>query len=307
MKKHILFPLLVSVFFLAFTACGTNTDKPQPHDTIPADSGETSSVLQPVIESSSQEMQNTDTAITMTFGDTVVTAVLDDSETSKAFLKRLPLTIDMSRYGDREYYAAISELPEDGEAIPDYENGDVTYYTNGKSLAIFFGNEENSNQSNLIRMGKITSDLSVFDSIEENVSVTIEIADEPSGIQEGENMEKAEQEVLAAYRQRCDAMVAKDMDTLDRIMDNDLILRHITGATQTKEEWLSCIENEEMRYYNIDIQEITAEVNGNTAVVHHTAALNARIYGSRNTWTLSGESYYEKQGDEWIWTNPPEE
>ena len=54
-------------------------------------------------------------------------------------------SLEMRRYADREYYAAIDELPADGERIPDFENGDVTYYTAGKSLAIFFGNSENSN------------------------------------------------------------------------------------------------------------------------------------------------------------------
>ena len=58
----------------------------------------------------------------------------------------------------------------------------------GKSLAIFFGNEGNSSQGGLIRMGKITSDLSVFETMEDNVSVTVEIADR----QEGEVMQESD-------------------------------------------------------------------------------------------------------------------
>lgn len=305
MKKQILFLLLSCILLLTLAACGTNTDHSQPNDSIYSDIFESAPQVENASGSQESEVpENDGTTITMTFGDTVVTAVLDDSKTSKAFLERLPLTIDMNRYSDREYYAAIPQLPENGEEIPDYENGDVTYYTSGKSLAIFFGNAENSNQGDLIRMGKIISDLSAFDSISESVSVTIELADKQSDAQESLNMQ---QEVLTAYRRRCDAMVEKDIEALDRMMDDDLILRHITGATQTKDEWLSCIENEEMRYFNIDVQKITDEVNGNTAVVHHTAALDARIYGSRGTWTLTGESYYEKRDGEWIWTNPPEE
>ena len=95
----------------------------------------------------------------------------------KAFLSMLPLTLEMSRYADREYFAAIGDLPENGQAIDDFENGDLTYYTAGKSLAIFFGNADNSSQSDLIRMGKITSDLSLFDEIGDNVTVTIAVAE----------------------------------------------------------------------------------------------------------------------------------
>ena len=93
------------------------------------------------------------TVIRLAFGDTVMTAMLDDSETSQAFIKMLPLALTMNRYADREYYAALGELTENGVGIDDFENGDVTYYTNGKSLAIFFGNEDISNQDGLIRMG----------------------------------------------------------------------------------------------------------------------------------------------------------
>ena len=115
------------------------------------------------------------TEIKLLFGDTVMTALLDDSKTSRAFIKMLPLTLTMNRYADREYYAALGELPESGDAIEDYENGDVTYYTDGKSLAIFFGNADRSSQSGLIRMGRITTDLGLFDTIGERAEVTISL------------------------------------------------------------------------------------------------------------------------------------
>ena len=115
------------------------------------------------------------------------------------------------------------------------------------------------------------------------------------------------QAVLSAYQARLDAMVSMDIAALDDMMDDNLILRHITGDTQTKQEWLDCIANEEMRYYNIDLQNVQVEVNGDLAVVHHTAALDASIYGSRGTWTLTGDSYYAKVNGQWIWTNAPQD
>ena len=68
-------------------------------------------------------------------------------------------------------------MPENGAAIDDFENGDVTYYTDGKSLAIFFGNADISSQDGLIRMGRITSDLSLFDTIGESAEVTISLSE----------------------------------------------------------------------------------------------------------------------------------
>ncbi len=115
------------------------------------------------------------TTITMTAGDTVITAELSDSETTRAFLETLPRTFTMNRYGDREYYGRMESISENGEAITDFENGDVTYYPAGPSFAIFFAGEEHSSQSGLIRMGKVTSDLSTFDVMGDTVEISVEI------------------------------------------------------------------------------------------------------------------------------------
>ena len=76
------------------------------------------------------------------------------------------MTLSMNRYADREYYATIQKWPENWEAILDFINGDITYYATGKSLAIFFGSKGASSQSDLIRMGRITSDRAAFESLE---------------------------------------------------------------------------------------------------------------------------------------------
>ena len=107
--------------------------------------------------------------------DIVITATLDNSETTEAFLATLPRTLTMNRYGEREYYGRIETISENGESISDFENGDVTYYPAGPSFAIFFDGEDSSSQGGLIRMGKITSDLSVFDALGETVKVQIEL------------------------------------------------------------------------------------------------------------------------------------
>lgn len=118
------------------------------------------------------------TAITMTVGDTVITAELSDSQTTRDFLALLPRTVTLSRYGDREYYGNPGgTLSTEGEAIPDFENGDVTFYPPSGNLAIFFGNEDTSNQANLIRMGKITSDLSVFENFPQSIEMQIAVAE----------------------------------------------------------------------------------------------------------------------------------
>lgn len=116
------------------------------------------------------------TEITITAGEQVITALLEDSNTTRDFLATLPRTLTMNQYGGREYYGRIESMSEEGEAIPDFENGDVTYYPAGPSLAVFFAGEEQSSQGGLIRMGKITSDLSVLADLGDTVEMQIAIS-----------------------------------------------------------------------------------------------------------------------------------
>ncbi|WP_455617955.1 cyclophilin-like fold protein [Eisenbergiella sp.] len=116
------------------------------------------------------------TEITITAGEQVITAVLEDSATTRAFLETLPRTMTMNEYGGREYYGRMEAITEDGEAVDDFENGDVTFYTAGPSLAIFYAGEGESSLGGLIRMGKITSDLSVFETLGDTVEMQIEVS-----------------------------------------------------------------------------------------------------------------------------------
>ncbi len=116
---------------------------------------------------------------------------------------------------------------------------------------------------------------------------------------------KDEEELKEAYNMRLKAMVEQDVDTLSSLMDDDLILRHITGETQTKEEWLDDIASGNMHYINIENTKMDINISGDRATIEHTSIIEARIYGSYGTWTLSGTSYYMKRSNRWIWTNAP--
>lgn len=272
--------------------------------------------------SSSNEADTEQTEIELSFGDTVMTAALDDSETSRAFIKMLPLTLTMNRYADREYYAALDELPENGTAIDDFENGDVTYYTDGKSLAIFFGNADTSSQNGLIRMGRITSDLSLFDAVGENVEVTISLSEseadmtdfdfsvfnnvEITGINTSE-LSADEQAVLYQQARYCQAMTEADTETMREITSPDMIFTHMSGRQQTREEYFADIADGNLQYFTIGIENPVVNINGSYASVSYTSVLNANAYGARGTYRIDGTHWYEKQDENWIACNMPEQ
>lgn len=118
-----------------------------------------------------------ETTVIITAGKTVITAVLDDSKSSKDFIKMLPLTIPMKRWGDREYYGKLSKaLSEEGKQQDYFENGDVAYWPSGGSFALFFNDKVNSKMSSpLVILGKITSDLGVFENMGEATEMRVEL------------------------------------------------------------------------------------------------------------------------------------
>lgn len=233
--------------------------------------------------STDSKTQSEQTEIELAFGDTVMTAVLDDSETSRAFIRMLPLTLTMNRYADREYYAALGELPENGAAIDDFENGDVTYYTDGKSLAIFFGNADMTD-----------FDFSVFN----NVEIT--------GINVSELSEE-EQAVLYQQARYCQAMTEADTETMMEITSPDMIFTHMSGRQQTRDEYFADIEDGNLQYFTIDIENPVVNISDNYASVSYTSVLNANAYGARGTYRIDGIHWYEKQGEHWIACNAPEQ
>ena len=314
--------LLTAGMIASLAACGTVERAGSSTQEQPSETAVESAQIDTAESSSSNKADTEQTEIELSFGDTVMTAALDDSETSRAFIKMLPLTLTMNRYADREYYAALGELPENGAAIDDFENGDVTYYTDGKSLAIFFGNADTSSQSGLIRMGRITSDLSLFDTVGERAEVTISLSEsetdmtdfdfsvfnnvEITGINTSE-LSAEEQAVLYQQARYCQAMTEADTETMTEITSPDMIFTHMSSRQQTREEYFADIENGVLQYFTIRMENPVVNISGDYASVSYTSVLNANAYGARGTYRMNGTHWYEKHGENWIACNTPEQ
>ena len=195
-------------------------------------------------------------------------------------------------------------------------------YTDGKSLAIFFGNADTSSQGGLIRMGRITSDLSLFDTVGENVEVTISLSEseadmedfdfsvfknvEITGINTSE-LSTDEQSVLYQQARYCQAMTEADTETMREITSPDMIFTHMSGRQQTREEYFADIANGNLQYFTIGIENPVVNINGSYASVSYTSVLNANTYGVRGTYRIDGTHWYEKQNENWIACNTPEQ
>ena len=106
--------------------------------------------------------------------DQIIQIDLNESSTSKDIISKLPSSITLEQYDNREYYVALDFHPSlDGEQIADFSNGDVTYFPDLNTLAIFYAKEGISSQPGLLRIGKIVSGLEIFTTLDEKISCEV--------------------------------------------------------------------------------------------------------------------------------------
>ena len=115
------------------------------------------------------------------------------------------------------------------------------------------------------------------------------------------DMDKAKEEILQYLSEWCKAMVDADTEKLGSMLADDIILRHITGQTQTKQEWLDEVASSSMDYHNIEQRDVNIKfINSETADVSFTSVITATIWGSNGTWTLHNTMRLARINGHWI-------
>jgi len=112
--------------------------------------------------------------IRLKVGDTVLTATLIDSATTRDFISLLPLTLTLKDYAGTE---KISDLPkrlstENAPSGSDPSVGDITYYAPWGNLVIFY--RDFGYSSGLVILGKIDSGIEAFN-VPGSIKVTMEL------------------------------------------------------------------------------------------------------------------------------------
>jgi hypothetical protein len=114
------------------------------------------------------------TPITITAGDVVMTATLNDTQVAQDFAATLPVTLPWFRNAGIEYITELSApMTETGPFYTDVQPGDIVYYNPLDSITIIY--EETSSVPTLTKMGEITSDLSVFENLPDDVEMRVEL------------------------------------------------------------------------------------------------------------------------------------
>lgn len=121
--------------------------------------------------------ESTETQLEIRIGNTVLNGVLYNTDLADEIKDKLPITVDMSNYGERELYGRIDFTPKSitsGQLR--FEDGDITYCSTNNTLAIFYSQSDNPNLTmEVIPIGKVTSDFNIFHSLNSSEEVTFSL------------------------------------------------------------------------------------------------------------------------------------
>ena len=108
------------------------------------------------------------------------------------------------------------------------------------------------------------------------------------------------QVVIELYREMNHAMVAADVDALDKMLAPGYTLTHITGYQQPRAEWLAQVKSGEMRYFKTEEDSVEVSIDGDTATLTGRARTTANIWGAQGTWPLQLEIDLRKLDGRWL-------
>ena len=121
-------------------------DESEPAPTVIPEEGETD-------HNNNNGNNKTETMIIkITAGGKSFTATIEDSETGKAFVAKLPLTLDMSELNGNEKYCYGVELPRADKHYDSIAAGDLMLYS-GNCVVLFYGSAGGYSYT---RIGKLT-------------------------------------------------------------------------------------------------------------------------------------------------------
>lgn len=113
-------------------------------------------------------------------------------------------------------------------------------------------------------------------------------------------------QIQEIYQRINEAMVHKEIETLNHIFEDNHKFVHMSGYKQSKQEWLKQIQSDDMKYFKTMPQKTTITIHDHTATLICDIKIDARIYGTRNTWSMKVKMYFEKRGEQWFPVNASE-
>lgn len=107
-------------------------------------------------------------------GDQVVDAILFGNGTAQTFARMLPLTVDLwTPIHYAQAFDLLQRIPDRDTRTREYEQGAIGYWYEGPSIALLYAADEEQTAVPIVKIGKMTSNVSVFETYRDSVRVEL--------------------------------------------------------------------------------------------------------------------------------------
>jgi len=105
--------------------------------------------------------------------------------------------------------------------------------------------------------------------------------------------------LLELEKQRYHAMVKKDLEHLDSILDKDLIFTHASATVDTKESFMSNLGSGILNYKAIDLEDLEVRMHGACGIVTGKSYLDIHVRGEDRRLKLQFTTVWVENQGEW--------
>ena len=108
------------------------------------------------------------------------------------------------------------------------------------------------------------------------------------------------EEIKQRYEKMCSAMIKKDREALENVLDDSYVLVHMTGMRQSKSEFINAVMDGTLNYYSAVHESESVDITGDTAVVVGRSYVQAAVFGGgKKYWHLQQKCSLKKTDDQW--------
>ncbi len=121
------------------------------------------------------------------------------------------------------------------------------------------------------------------------------------GLRMGARAHQSDSSVLMRMeKMRCEALEAADLETLDSLLDKDLVYVHSSGRVDSKNELITSIQAGNLRYDLVRTENVEIKTSGSAAIMSGEIAMEVLVQGTpkplhnsfMSTWVNRGGMWY---------------
>lgn len=109
--------------------------------------------------------------------------------------------------------------------------------------------------------------------------------------------------IQTLYKKMYEAMITKNSQILDEVLDENFVLVHMTGMRQSKEEFINAVVDGTLNYYSAEHENMPVSVTGATAQITGQSYVSAAVFGGgKHYWHLQQLISLKKSDGKWKMT-----